>query len=62
VAHGPGVLHGTDATAWPMIDLASARGYGTRVGLEDTLVLPDGTTAGGNAELVGAAAVRLLSP
>jgi uncharacterized protein (DUF849 family) len=36
------------------IELAARRGYDTRVGLEDTLVLPDGS-ARGNAELVAAA-------
>lgn len=34
-------------------------GRDIRVGLEDTLVLPDGRPASGNAELVGAAAALL---
>lgn len=33
------------------IELAAKRGYDTRIGLEDTLVLPDGTRARDNAEL-----------
>lgn len=48
----PILLHGEDATAWPALRLAFAWGLDTRVGLEDTLVLPDGTTAEGNGELV----------
>ena len=38
---------------------AVAMGHGIRVGLEDTIVLPDGSVAEGNADLV-AAAVRLV--
>ena len=38
-----------------MIELAGRRGYDTRVGLEDTLTLPDGSRAEGNAALVAAA-------
>ncbi|MGH9929493.1 MAG: 3-keto-5-aminohexanoate cleavage protein [Pyrinomonadaceae bacterium] len=48
----PLLLHGTEATVWPMMDEAIARGYDVRVGLEDTLVLPDGRMARDNAELV----------
>jgi uncharacterized protein (DUF849 family) len=54
------LLHGTEATVWPMMDEAIARGYDIRVGLEDTLVLPDGSAAPGNVELV-AEAVRRVS-
>jgi uncharacterized protein (DUF849 family) len=36
------------------------RGVQTRIGMEDTLLLPDGSTTSGNAALV-AAAVQLLS-
>lgn len=57
----PRLLHGVDATAWPLLREAGRRGYQARVGFEDVLVLPDGTPAAGNAELVGAA-VRLLAP
>jgi uncharacterized protein (DUF849 family) len=49
------LLHGFEAAVWPFIELAARRGYDTRVGLEDTLVLPDGTRARDNAELVTAA-------
>lgn len=51
----PRLLHGRDATAWAMLRLAGERGYGTRIGLEDVLTLPDGTPADGNASLVRAA-------
>ncbi|HEV7745342.1 MAG TPA: 3-keto-5-aminohexanoate cleavage protein [Pyrinomonadaceae bacterium] len=53
------LLHGTEATAWPMMDEAIARGYGVRVGLEDTLVLPDGSSAMSNVELVMGGARRV---
>src|SRR4051794_9893300 len=32
----PRLLHGTDATAWPLLDQAARRGYDARIGLEDT--------------------------
>ncbi len=51
----PRLLHGIDATAWRLIAEAVARSYDTRVGLEDTLALPDGRVAPGNAALVAAA-------
>ena len=49
------VLHGEGASAWPLVRLAAARGWGTRIGLEDVLVMPDGTPARDNAALVRAA-------
>ena len=52
------VLHGTEATTWPMLEEALTRGYGVRVGFEDTLILPDGTAARANAELVTEAVRR----
>jgi uncharacterized protein (DUF849 family) len=48
----PVVLHGTEATTWPMLDEAITRGYGIRIGLEDTLRMPDGRVAKDNIELV----------
>lgn len=59
----PRLLHGTGATAWPMLELALRRGYDTRIGLEDTLTLPDGRPAQDNAALVAAAwdAVRRMA-
>ncbi|MEM9778199.1 MAG: 3-keto-5-aminohexanoate cleavage protein [Chloroflexota bacterium] len=46
------LLHGFDTTAWPMLVEAKKRGYDSRVGLEDTLFLPDGSAAKSNVELV----------
>jgi len=51
----PCILHGVDHTAWSMIPEAGARGYGTRIGFEDTLTLPDGSMAASNAVLVAEA-------
>ena len=56
----PVLLHGLNESCWPLLEHAGARGVQTRIGMEDTLLLPDGTTAPDNAALV-AAAVRLLS-
>jgi uncharacterized protein (DUF849 family) len=56
----PVLLHGLDESCWPLLEHAGARGLQTRVGLEDTLLLPDGTQAPDNAALV-AAAVQVLS-
>jgi uncharacterized protein (DUF849 family) len=55
----PRLLHGVNATAWPLLEAAAGRGYSTRIGFEDTLTLPDGKIAGGNCELVRAALARL---
>ena len=49
------LLHGFDATVWPLAALARQRLWSTRVGLEDGRFLPDGTTAAGNAALIAAA-------
>jgi len=35
-----------------MLEYAFLQGYSTRIGLEDTLLLPDGRIARDNAELV----------
>jgi uncharacterized protein (DUF849 family) len=55
----PVLLHGTEATVWPMMDEAITRGYDVRIGLEDTLVLPDGSMARDNPELVKEAVRRV---
>ncbi len=47
--------HGYGERTWDVIAVAAAAGIDVRVGLEDTLVLPDGFPAAGNAELVAAA-------
>jgi uncharacterized protein (DUF849 family) len=54
----PRVLHGTEAISWPIMDEAIIRGYGVRIGLEDTLALPDGSIARDNVELVAEAVRR----
>jgi uncharacterized protein (DUF849 family) len=51
----PRLLHGVDATAWPLLREAVRRGYDARIGLEDTLRLPGGEIAGDNLELIRAA-------
>ena len=56
----PVLLHGMNESCWPLLEHAGARGLQTRIGLEDTLLLPDGSTAPDNAALVSAA-VQLLS-
>ena len=56
----PVLLHGLDESCWPLLEHAGVRGVQTRIGMEDTLRLPDGSTAPDNAALV-AAAVELLS-
>jgi uncharacterized protein (DUF849 family) len=55
----PRLLHGTEATVWPMMDEAIARGYDVRVGLEDTLLMPDGRIARDNTELIEEAVRRV---
>lgn len=55
----PILLHGEAAGAWPVLGIAAQRGLDTRIGLEDTLYLPDGEVAADNSELVTAARHRL---
>lgn len=45
------LLHGVDHTCWPLLELAYAKGYQSRIGLEDTLYLPGGAP-GSNADMV----------
>jgi uncharacterized protein (DUF849 family) len=52
------VRHGYDLATWDVLAAAVADGQDIRVGLEDTTVLPDGSTAEGNGQLVAAAARR----
>ncbi|WP_197373081.1 3-keto-5-aminohexanoate cleavage protein [Mycolicibacterium baixiangningiae] len=56
----PVLLHGLDESCWPLLKHAGLRHLQTRIGLEDTLLLPDGSMAPDNAALV-ATAVGLLS-
>jgi uncharacterized protein (DUF849 family) len=54
-ARRPVLLHGEEGGAWPVLRLAAERGLDTRIGLEDALLLPDGTPAPDNTALVLAA-------
>ena len=54
--HLPRLQHGHDAAAWPLLEDAVAHGYDVRIGLEDTLLMADGSRAENNADLVAAAA------
>jgi uncharacterized protein (DUF849 family) len=47
--------HGFGERTWEVLPAAIAAGHAVRVGLEDVLVLPDGSLAQSNAELVAAA-------
>ncbi|MGX6603220.1 3-keto-5-aminohexanoate cleavage protein [Micromonosporaceae bacterium Da 78-11] len=49
---GERLLHGEEESCWPLIAHAGRLGLPTRIGLEDTLVRPDGTPATSNADLV----------
>ncbi|MGW3850573.1 3-keto-5-aminohexanoate cleavage protein [Streptomyces fagopyri] len=58
-AHGvPVLLHGEDGGTWPVLRLAGRLRLATRIGLEDTLVLPDGERAVSNAQLVAEGLVQ----
>jgi uncharacterized protein (DUF849 family) len=50
------VRHGYDLATWDVLRAAVADGQDIRVGLEDTTVLPDGSVAAGNGDLVAAGA------
>jgi len=51
----PRLYHGSETSAWPVLEAMLARGRDVRVGLEDVLQMPDGTPAPDNAALVAAA-------
>lgn len=53
------VHHGDGIASWAVNRRAIARGHGIRTGLEETPVLPDGSLAEGNGDLVAAAAALL---
>ncbi|RAO26921.1 hypothetical protein ONO23_05473 [Micromonospora noduli] len=55
-ADAPSVLlHAEGPATWPVLAEAVRRGLDTRIGLEDTMCLPDGSPAADNAALVAAA-------
>jgi uncharacterized protein (DUF849 family) len=51
----PLLLHGEEAAAWPVLQVAVREGLQARIGLEDTLTGPGGERVEGNADLVRAA-------
>lgn len=51
----PVLLHAEGPATWAVLAEAVSRGLHTRIGLEDTLLLPDGTPTPDNAALVTAA-------
>ena len=62
--HSRLLLHGEGSSCWPALQYAANRGLATRIGLEDTLELPDGSIALDNLALVRAAfeIIRSLDP
>jgi uncharacterized protein (DUF849 family) len=54
----PRLHHGRELTTWAVLDAAVPAGRDIRIGLEDTLALPDGGRARSNAALVAAARER----
>ncbi|RCV54885.1 3-keto-5-aminohexanoate cleavage protein [Marinitenerispora sediminis] len=57
----PRLLHGREQTAWPLLDTAIAADRDIRIGLEDTLLAPDGQEAEDNAGLVSQALARIAA-
>ena len=51
----PILLHGRDSDAWPVFIYAARLEHQVRMGLEDTLRMPDGRQARNNAELIATA-------
>jgi uncharacterized protein (DUF849 family) len=51
----PRLTHGMNDWTWMLVEDAFRRGHDTRVGFEDSVLLPDGATAADNAQLVEAA-------
>lgn len=54
-SHCRRLTHGMNDWTWPLVEDAFRRGHDTRVGFEDSVLLPDGRVADGNADLVRAA-------
>ena len=57
----PRLYHAGGIATWAVLDRALGLGRDVRVGLEDTLALPDGRPARDNAELVRAAAALVAA-
>jgi uncharacterized protein (DUF849 family) len=58
----PVLLHAEGSAVWAVLREAVRLGLHTRVGLEDTRMMPDGTMAPGNRALVEAALTFRLTP
>jgi uncharacterized protein (DUF849 family) len=56
----PRLLHGENSACWPLVRHAARLGLPTRIGLEDVLTAPDGTSVNDNAHLVRLAALEQL--
>ncbi|NUQ98414.1 MAG: hypothetical protein HOY79_18295 [Streptomyces sp.] len=54
-SHCRRLTHGMNDWTWPLVEDAFRRGHDTRVGFEDSILLPDGRVAESNADLVRAA-------
>jgi len=54
-SHCGRLTHGMNDWTWPLVEDAFRRGHDTRVGFEDSVLLPDGRMADRNADLVRAA-------
>src|SRR5262249_50193607 len=57
----PRLLHGNGLATWGILRDAVEHGYDTRIGLEDTLTLPDGSLTPDNAALVTVAMAIIAS-
>jgi uncharacterized protein (DUF849 family) len=53
--YAPRLQHGDGDATWPLLTDALRRGIDTRIGLEDTVLEPDGERTAGNEALVGVA-------
>ncbi|MCF8260460.1 MAG: 3-keto-5-aminohexanoate cleavage protein [Melioribacteraceae bacterium] len=51
----PRLLHGFNTVVWDIIEEAKHKGYDTRIGMEDTLYLQNGETAGSNLQIINKA-------
>jgi len=58
----PRMAHGREDAAWPVLEWALDRSVDSRIGLEDTLELPDGNPTPDNAALVAAAQAFFMEP
>lgn len=52
IRHAPILMHGFEGGTWPLFERARMLGLSRRIGLEDTLVLRDGSVAPDNAALL----------